>query len=85
MVIYNHSISHFFLSRHVNSITKPDDTPHLLENEDIADYDDTDYRRPSDADSEATIPRDHALEQSDRIRTRYLAQILPNTNIPERQ
>ncbi|KAJ0181914.1 hypothetical protein K1T71_002636 [Dendrolimus kikuchii] len=67
------------------SIKSSDDTPHLLENEESADYDDTDYRRPSDTDSEATIPRDHALEQSDRIRTRYLAQILPNTNIPERQ
>lgn len=60
------------------------ETANLLENEDFTDQEETDSR-VQEEEQPSVAPRDSALVQSDRIRSRYLAQILPNTNIPERQ
>ncbi|KAG6459317.1 hypothetical protein O3G_MSEX011324 [Manduca sexta] len=63
------------------------ETANLLDNEEYTDQEEIDSRRPDDGDPDQSpaVPRNPAVAQSDRIRTRYLAQILPNTNIPYRQ
>ncbi|CAG9784352.1 unnamed protein product [Diatraea saccharalis] len=61
-----------------------EETANLLENEENHDLEETDSRRPDNV-QEPVPQRDVAQLQSDRIRSRYLSQILPNTNIPERQ
>ncbi|XP_059060480.1 major facilitator superfamily domain-containing protein 1-like [Achroia grisella] len=64
-----------------------DETANLLDNEVESEREETDSTRPSEA-LESSTPisqRDVAQSQSDRIRSRYLAQILPNSNIPDRQ
>ncbi|XP_053625696.1 major facilitator superfamily domain-containing protein 1-like isoform X2 [Plodia interpunctella] len=60
-----------------------DESANLLDNEVNAEREETDASQPTESDDSAR--RDAALTQSNRIRSRYLAQILPNTNIPERQ
>ncbi|KAJ2953687.1 hypothetical protein O0L34_g1304 [Tuta absoluta] len=60
-----------------------DESATLLDNENNMDHEETDSRIPSDSLNESQ--RDPETARSDRIRTRYLAQILPNTNIPDRQ
>ncbi|KAL0894850.1 hypothetical protein ABMA27_013365 [Loxostege sticticalis] len=61
-----------------------DETAHLLDHEDNTDHEETDSR-PNDELQQSLTQRDVAQVQSDRIRSRYLSQILPNTNIPDRQ
>lgn len=61
-----------------------DETANLLDTEEFTDQEEPDSR-PRDWEEEAVSSQDIAQVQSDRIRSRYLAQILPNTNIPDRQ
>ncbi|XP_063376320.1 major facilitator superfamily domain-containing protein 1-like [Cydia fagiglandana] len=66
--------------------TRPiDETANLLDSEEYTDQEETDSRPPEWNDEQAPAPQDIAQVQSDRIRSRYLAQILPNSNIPDRQ
>ncbi|CAK1603057.1 unnamed protein product [Parnassius mnemosyne] len=70
------------------SITKPrendDETANLLDHEDGSEQEVTDSRDQT-SQNQPPLVRDLAQSQSDRIRSRYITQLLPNTNIPERQ
>ncbi|XP_038222171.1 major facilitator superfamily domain-containing protein 1-like [Zerene cesonia] len=63
-------------------IIRTDERANLLDHVDSSDQEEVDARIDSQDDNNLT--RDD-LSQSDRIRSRYIAQILPNTNIPDRQ
>lgn len=77
---------------------RTDETANLLEHADSSDQDELDVTpavgvgggagdedsSPRDAASGGLSPRDPAQAQSDRIRSRYIAQLLPATNIPDR-
>lgn len=70
------------LFRH-DTIIDSDETANLLDNEDNTDQEEVDSRNQNDSFNESPVAqRDSTIEQSDRIRSRYLAQILPNNNIP---
>lgn len=81
------------MSPHMRESTKPqtrtrenDETANLLGSEDYTDQEETDSGRGHDSLQEqlSVNPADVAQAQSDRIRSRYLAQILPTSNT-ERQ
>ncbi|KOB77441.1 Major facilitator superfamily domain-containing protein 1 [Operophtera brumata] len=60
-----------------------DETANLLDNDDFTDQEEVDSSRPNESPQDSPLAhRDSTLEQSDRIRSRYLSQILPNNNIP---
>lgn len=66
-------------------IVDSDETANLLDNEDYTDQEEVDSRRQNDSAQDSPLShshRDSAIEQSDRIRSRYLAQILPNNDAP---
>lgn len=65
-----------------NSMIQHDETATLLDNEDYTDQEEVDSRNHTDHPQDQSPHRDHALEQSERIRSRYLSHILPNNNIP---
>lgn len=73
-----------FYNYHCSEPNQIDETAHLLDHEDNTDHEETDSR-PNDELQQSLTQRDVAQVQSDRIRSRYLSQILPNTNIPDRQ
>ncbi|XP_068621039.1 lysosomal dipeptide transporter MFSD1-like [Battus philenor] len=64
-----------------------DETANLLDNQENSDQEVTDSRDPTNPNTEEPhlSQRDLTQSQSDRIRSRYISQLLPNTNIQERQ
>lgn len=82
----------------IRTSIRTDETANLLEHADSSDQDELDVTpaagvgggagdkdtSPRDAASGGLPPRDPAQAQSDRIRSRYIAQLLPATNIPDR-
>lgn len=84
----------------IRTSIRTDETANLLEHADSSDQDELDVTpagevggrsgaggedsSPSDAASGGPPLRDPAQAQSDRIRSRYIAQLLPATNIPDR-
>lgn len=64
-------------------MTNSDETTNLLDNEDSTDQEEvTDSVTAHNFQEPPIVTRDSAQAQSDRIRSKYLAQILPNTSIP---
>ncbi|CAB3250098.1 unnamed protein product [Arctia plantaginis] len=67
--------------------TGTDETTNLLDHEESTDQEEVDCKRIPESsleDQRSMESRDISAAQSNRIRSRYLAQILPNTNV-ERQ
>ncbi|CAG4998783.1 unnamed protein product [Parnassius apollo] len=64
-----------------------DETANLLDHEHGSEQEVTDSRDQTSSiqNQPPLVQRDLAQSQSDRIRSRYITQLLPNTNIPERQ